>query len=132
MKPALSICENKGADQLLGYRATDQSLCFHYLDSKIYLLPRFKISSLSQSSVDVQPCLCRTLLETLTTGFLATWLTIGPYREKHVLGCVGVKTLGSLLFFYNNIFKITRFYDLHLIFYNENFKCIKLSLFFWV
>ena len=28
-----SICENKGADQLLGNRAADHRLCFRYIDS---------------------------------------------------------------------------------------------------
>ena len=27
------ILENKGADQLSSYRAADQRLCFHYVDS---------------------------------------------------------------------------------------------------
>ena len=32
-KHAFCILENKGADQLRGYRAADQRLCFHYVDS---------------------------------------------------------------------------------------------------
>ena len=32
-KHAFSILENKGADQLSGYCAADQRLCFHYEDS---------------------------------------------------------------------------------------------------
>ena len=32
-KHAFCILENKGADQLSGYRAADQDLCFHYIDS---------------------------------------------------------------------------------------------------
>ena len=27
-KPAVCMCENKGADQLRGYHAADQGLCF--------------------------------------------------------------------------------------------------------
>ena len=34
------ICENKDADQLLGYGEADQHLCFRYLDSTIPLLPK--------------------------------------------------------------------------------------------
>ena len=30
---AFCILENKGADQLSGYRAADQHICFHYVDS---------------------------------------------------------------------------------------------------
>ena len=45
-KPMFCICENKGADQLRGNRKADQRLCFHYLDSTIPLLPKYKISSL--------------------------------------------------------------------------------------
>ena len=36
-KPAFSIWESKGADQLPDDRAADQSLCFCYID----LLPKF-------------------------------------------------------------------------------------------
>ena len=32
-KHAFCILENKGADQPCGYRAADQHLCFHYVDS---------------------------------------------------------------------------------------------------
>ena len=45
-KPTICICENKDADQLRGDREADQRLCFHYLDSAIPLLPKYKISSL--------------------------------------------------------------------------------------
>ena len=45
-KPALSICENKDADQLRGDRKADQRLCFRYTDSTIPLLPKSEISSL--------------------------------------------------------------------------------------
>ena len=34
-KPAFCICENKGADQLLGYHIADQGLCFRYIDGVI-------------------------------------------------------------------------------------------------
>ena len=42
---------------------------FHYTDSTIPLLPRFKISSLQPSSVVVQTGLCRIWSETPETGF---------------------------------------------------------------
>ena len=44
-KPAFCICENKGEDQLRDNRAAAQSLCFHYIDSNIPLLPISEISS---------------------------------------------------------------------------------------
>ena len=42
-KHAFCILENKGADQLSGYRAADQRLCFHYIDSTSPL--KFQASS---------------------------------------------------------------------------------------
>ena len=63
-KPAFCICENKDADQLRGNHEADQSLCFHYMDSTISLLPKSKIFSFQPSSVAVQPGLCRTWSET--------------------------------------------------------------------
>ena len=63
-KPAICICENKGADQLRGDRKADQCLCFRYTDSTIPLLPKSEISSLKLSSVAVQPGLCGTWSET--------------------------------------------------------------------
>ena len=48
------ICGNKSADQLCGYRAADQCICFCYIDSTIPLLPKSEISSLKPSSVTVQ------------------------------------------------------------------------------
>ena len=49
--------ENKGADQILGNGAADQRLCFRFIDSKIPLLLKSKMSSLCPSSVAVQPSL---------------------------------------------------------------------------
>ena len=69
-KPDFCICENKDADQLRGNREADQRLCFRYTDSTVPLLPKSEISSLSPSSVAVQPSLCQTWSETLKTGFL--------------------------------------------------------------
>ena len=45
-KPAICICENKGADQLRGNRETDQRLCFRYSDSTIPPLLISKISGI--------------------------------------------------------------------------------------
>ena len=53
-KPAFCICENKDADKLRGNHAADQRLCFCYIDSTILLLSKSEISSLKQSSEDVQ------------------------------------------------------------------------------
>ena len=69
-KPAFCICENKDADQLRGNREADQRLCFRYTDSTIPLLPKYEISSISPSSLIVQPGLCVTWSETPKTGFL--------------------------------------------------------------
>ena len=66
----LRICENKDADLLGGDCEADQRLCFRYTESTIPLLPKSEISSLKLSSVAVQPGLCRTISETLKTGFL--------------------------------------------------------------
>ena len=74
IKPVICICENKDADQLRGNREADQRLCFRYTDSTIPLLPRSEISSVQQSSVVVQPGLCRTWSETPKTGFPITRL----------------------------------------------------------
>ena len=45
-KPAFCICKNKDAGQLPSICATDQHLCFGYIDSTIPLLSKSKISSL--------------------------------------------------------------------------------------
>ena len=42
-KHAFCILENKGADQLSGYGAADQRLCFHHVDSTSLL--KFQASS---------------------------------------------------------------------------------------
>ena len=73
-KPAFCICENKDADLLRGNRDADQRLCFHYTESTIFLLPKYKISSIQPSSAVVQPGLCHTWSETPETGFLRTRL----------------------------------------------------------
>ena len=45
-KPTFCICENKGADQLLGNRKADQPLCFCYIESTITLLSKSETSTL--------------------------------------------------------------------------------------
>ena len=80
-KPAFCICENKDADQLRGNREADQRLCFRYKDSTIPRLPKSEISRLYQSSVAVQPGLCRTWSETPKTHFLTTRLILCFYTE---------------------------------------------------
>ena len=65
-KPAFSICQNKGADQLRHLRdkgAADQRLYFRYKDT-IPLLSISEISSLWPSSVVLQPYLHQTWPET--------------------------------------------------------------------
>ena len=44
-KPAFSICENKGTDQLCGNHTADQRLCFYYIDSTNFLNRKFQASS---------------------------------------------------------------------------------------
>ena len=84
---AFCISENKDADQLRSNCAADQGLCFHYTDSTIPLLPKSEISSLWQSSVAVQPGLCRTWPETPKTGFLTTRLNFHQFSfERFVFG----------------------------------------------
>ena len=62
-KPDFCQCENKGADQL----CSNQSLCFHYTDSMIPLLPKPEISSFLSSSVAAQAGLSQTLSKTQKT-----------------------------------------------------------------
>ena len=69
-KPTFCICENKDADQLRGDREADQRLCFRYIDSTFPLLSISEISSLSPSSVAVQPGLCWTRSETRMLVFI--------------------------------------------------------------
>ena len=68
-KPTICIGENKGADQLRGYREADQRLCFRYSDSTIPPLLNSKISSFKLFSVLVQAGLCRTCSETTLLVF---------------------------------------------------------------
>ena len=91
-KPAFCVCENKGADQLLGDREADQRLCFRYTDCTIPLPPKSEISSLYPSSVAVQPGLCQTWSETPKTGFLTTRLKyMSLVTRKPVLDIHSIK-----------------------------------------
>ena len=56
-KPAFYKCENKGVDQLGGYRAADQRLCFRYMDTTMPVNLKFQALP---SSVVVQPGLYQT------------------------------------------------------------------------
>ena len=69
-----AYAKNKCAHKLRGNRTADQCLCFCFIDSTIPLLSKAEISRVSPFSVDVQPGLCCTWLETRNTGFLVTRL----------------------------------------------------------
>ena len=69
-KPTICVGENKGADQLRGYREADQRLCFRCTDSRISLLLKSIISSFQLFSVTVQAGLCWTWSETQIVGFV--------------------------------------------------------------
>ena len=71
-KPAICICENKGADQLRGKRETAQRLCSRYTDSTIPLLLKSEISSFQPASVTVHAGLRRTWSETKLFVFSRT------------------------------------------------------------
>ena len=73
--------QKQGPDQLRGNREADQCLCFHYIDSTIPLLSKYKILSLYPSSVAVQPGLCGTWSETPKTGFLMPWLILSAVSQ---------------------------------------------------
>ena len=75
----LHICKNKDGDQLRGYREADLHLCFRYIDRTIPLLPKSEISSLSPSSVTVQPGLCWTWSEIQKTVFLRRGSFVGTH-----------------------------------------------------
>ena len=85
-KPALGICENKGADQLRSNCKADQHLCFRYTDSIISLLSNSEICSLQPSPVLVQLGLCRTGTETTSMFFcfffISSWLIFHKFAER--------------------------------------------------
>ena len=69
-KPAfLHICENKGADQLLGNRPAHQYLCFRYVYFKSLYSQNLKVQAVAE-----QPGLCPTWSETEQTCFLSKGL----------------------------------------------------------
>ena len=53
-KPAFCICENKGPNQLHSNRATDQCLCFCYIDSTMPQPSKSEITSLKPSFIVVR------------------------------------------------------------------------------
>ena len=59
-KTGFCICENKDANQLRSNCAADQRLGFRYKDSTIPLLSKSESLNLLQSSLAVQPGMCRT------------------------------------------------------------------------
>ena len=67
-KPTICIGENKGADQLRGYREADQHLCFRYMDSKISVFSKSKIPA----SNHLMPGLCQTWSEPKSLVFSRT------------------------------------------------------------
>ena len=75
-KPDFSICENKDADQI-------STFVLRHTDSTIPLLSKSEISSVQQSSVVVQPDLCRK-----PEGFLTTRL-ISAYASALSDRCLG-------------------------------------------
>ena len=75
-KPAFCISINKGEDRLCSNNTANQHLCFRYLNKTFPLLSKSEFSSPYLSSMAVQPGLCRTLLETLKTGFLTMRLSV--------------------------------------------------------
>ena len=99
-KPTICIGENNDADQLRGNREADQRLCFRYTDITFPLLSKYKISSLYQSSVTLQPGLCRTwsepeLLVFSRTGTneslsgLRIYVVLGNHDFFHVIHVTG-------------------------------------------
>ena len=87
-KPAICICENKGADQLCSNCTADQRLCFRYTDCMIHHLLKSKISSFWSSSVTVQADLCRAcwkpkLLVFSCEGSIMVFFP-GPYKVFEV------------------------------------------------
>ena len=75
-KPCFCECENKGADHLGGNSASDQCLCFHYIDntrSLYFLNPKF------QAFIHIV-WLYSPVSETPKTGFLLTRLIIRPVK----------------------------------------------------
>ena len=79
-KPTTCIGENKGADQLGSTYEANQHLCFGYMDSRIPLLLKSKISIFKAFTVTVQAGLCQTWSKTQIVDFLMQRL---KYELKH-------------------------------------------------
>ena len=73
-KPAICICENNGADMLRCNLETDQHVCFHYMDSTIFLLSKSKISSLKPIFCARKARFVWDLFGNHIVGFLMIWL----------------------------------------------------------
>ena len=90
------ICENRGADQLRGYGAADQSLCFRYIDNTIPLLPKTGILKLgfcwtwSKPQIKYKVSSFKSRENIPKTGFLATRLIF----DISVMYCPLVLILG--------------------------------------
>ena len=67
--------ENKGPDQLCSYPTADLRLCFHICKSR-FSHDAAHLGNFKPSSLDLQPGLCWTWLESQKTGFVMTWLVI--------------------------------------------------------
>ena len=69
IKTDLSLCGNKGADQLCINCTADQRLCFRYSDSTIPILVKSEILNFYTSLVTAQAGLCQTHLKSLRPVF---------------------------------------------------------------
>ena len=100
-KPAFCICKKIHTDQLHCHPTTDQHFKFHYIDSRIPLLPKSEISSLLPSSVAVQPGLCGTWSKTQKIGFLRHFssITLTGVAVFLLSACPFVDFTSRLLFF---------------------------------
>ena len=86
-KPTLCLCENKGAYQLRGDRATDQHLCFRYIDSTI---PLTSLIRNFRPLVIVCGCTTQLVSETPKTDFLVTQLIlwkIPKFSDSQIIYC---------------------------------------------
>ena len=73
-KPTYCKYENKGANVVI---MPDQGLCYRNIDAFRWYNPSTLL--IRKFSVVVQPCLCRTWLETTMIGFVMLGLVCDPY-----------------------------------------------------
>ena len=90
---AFCILENKGADQLSGYRAADQHICFHYVDSTSPL--KFQASS------HLYYHTARSVLETQKIGFPTKQLHDEESAHK-MLGIIYVTNTSRIMLITGN------------------------------